>query len=279
MNAKKSFYSILTVPIRPSSQEQLTIGLLLVDDRNLLFKFSARKLEFIKKLLPENSFNLLKSYIFGLAEKFTSEDERITIKFSKTEFVSYLSNYNSNLLTFSKPTPIELDVTDEVFRKLFEKFVFQYEIDVTQDVLKEPVTLKEQLKLNLFPRIKERVNLNQTITVKEVPNLLVPSVKVNFIGQNNLPVAGHCVDFENTTASISNSISKLISLIKAFDMDDKKGQYYIIGKEPDKKAFAEQHNNWQHIRQSNLIEFVDVDDMDQIASYVEQHNVRPFVID
>jgi hypothetical protein len=273
-----SFYSILTVPIRPSSQEQLTIGLLLVDDRNLLFKFSARKLEFIKKLLPENSFNLLKSYIFGLAEKLTSEDERMRIKFSKTEFVSYLSNYNSNLLTFSKPTPIELDVTDESFRKLFEKFIFQYEVDITQDVLKESVTLKERLKLNLYPKIKERVNLNQTITVKEVPNLLVPSVKVNFIGQNDLPVAGHSVDFENTITSISNSISKLISLIKAFDMDDKKGQYYIIGKEPDKKAFAEQHSNWQHIRQSNLIEFVDVDDMDQIASYIEQHNVRPFVL-
>ncbi len=273
-----SFYSILTVPIRPSSQEQLTIGLLLVDDRNLLFKFSARKLEFIKKLLPENSFNLLKSYIFGLTEKLTSEDERMRVKFSKTEFVSYLSNYNSNLLTFSKPTLIELDVTDESFRKLFEKFIFQYEVDITQDVLKESVTLKERLKLNLYPKIKERVNLNQTITVKEVPNLLVPSVKVNFIGQNNLPVAGHGVDFESTTASISNSISKLISLIKAFDMDDKKGQYYIIGKEPDKKAFAEQHSNWQHIRQSNLIEFVDVDDMDQIASYVEQHNVRPFVV-
>lgn len=274
----KSFYSILTVPIRPSSQEQLTIGLLLVDDRNLLFKFSARKLEFIKKLLPENSFNLLKSYIFGLAEKLTSEDERMRIKFSKTEFVSYLSNYNSNLLIFSKPTPIELDVTDENFRKLFEKFIFQYELGATQDVLKESVTLKERLKLNLYPRIKGRVNLNQTITVKEVPNLLVPSVKVNFIGQNNLPVAGHSVDFENTTTSISNSISKLISLIKAFDMDNKKGQYYIIGKEPDKKAFAEQHSNWQHIRQSNLIEFVDADDMDQIASYIEQHNVRPFVV-
>jgi hypothetical protein len=275
----KSFYSILTVPIRPSSQEQLTIGLLLVDDRNLLFKFSARKLEFIKKLLPENSFNLLKSYIFGLTQKFSSEDERMRIKFSKTEFVSYLSNYNSNLLIFSKPTPIELEVTGENFQKLFEKFIFQYEIDVNQDVLKESVTLKERLKLSLYPRIKERVNLNQTITVKEVPNLLVPSVKINFIGQNNLPVAGHSVDFENTTTSISNSISKLISLIKAFDMDNKKGQYYIIGKEPDKKAFAEQHSNWQHIRQSNLIEFVDVDDMDQIASYVEQHNVRPFVVD
>jgi hypothetical protein len=248
-----------------------------VDDRNLLFKFSVKKLEFIKKLIPETSFNLLKSYVFGLAEKLNGEDEIMRLKFSKTEFVSYLSNYNSNLLTFSKPTPIELNVTDQNFRTLFEKFIFLYEMDAIQETLKESITLKEQLKISLYPRIRERVNLNQTITTKEVPTLLVPSVKVNFIGHNDLPVAGQGVDFENTTTSISSNISKLISLIKAFEMEDKKGQYYIVGKEPDKNLFVEQHRNWQHIRESGLIEFVDVNEMDKIATYVETHNVKPFI--
>ena len=60
-------------------------------------------------------------------------------------------------------------------------------------------------------------------------------------------------------------------------MENRKGQYYIVGKEPDKKAFPEQHSNWQHIRQSGLIDFVDLDEMDKIAVYVEQHSVKPFV--
>jgi Protein of unknown function (DUF3037) len=140
----KSFYSILKVPTRPSSQEQLNIGLLLLDERKLLFKFSAKKLGLIKKLLPKNSFDLLKAYLFGLAEKLTTEDEKMRLQFSKGEFVDYLSNYNSNLLTFSKPTPIELEATDQHFRALFEKFIFQYdETDVMQGA-KESVTLKEQ---------------------------------------------------------------------------------------------------------------------------------------
>ena len=254
----------------------MNIGLLLVDERNLLFKFSSKKLEFIKKLLPESSFNLLKSYIFGLADKLNDSDESMRIKFSKTEFVSYLSNYNSNLLTFSKPTPIELEVTDQNFRSLFEKFVFSYESEMVQ-IMNESMTLKDQLKASLYPRIRERVNLNQTITTKEVPTLLVPSVKVNFIGQNSLPVAGQGVDFESAISSISNGISKLISLIKAFDMEGKKGQYYIMGKEPDKKVFVEQHRNWEHIRGSGLIEFVDIGEIEKISTYIEQHGVRPFV--
>jgi hypothetical protein len=129
----KTFYSILTVPIRPSGQEQLNIGLLLVNGSELLFKFSPKKLEFIKQLLPKTTFNLLKSYVFGLAEKLNHDDETMRLKFSNGEFVNYLSNYNSNLLTFSKPTPIELGVTDQDFRTLFEKFIFPYDADVQQE--------------------------------------------------------------------------------------------------------------------------------------------------
>jgi len=276
----KSFYTILTVPIRPSSQEQLNIGLLLFDERNLLFKFSTRKLEFIKKLLPENSFNLLKSYVFGLADQFNSkDDDRMKNKFMKTEFVNYLSSYNNNLLTFSRPTAIELQVTEQSFRSLFEKFIFQFDVDMPQEIVKESITIKEKLKSNLYPLIKEHVNLDQTITTKEVPTLLVPNVKVNFIGQNKLPVAGQGVDFESSLTSISNNIAKLLSLINAFDMANKKGQYYIVGKEPDRNAFPHQHSNWQDIRHSGLIDFVDLDEMEKISSYVEKHNVRPFVED
>lgn len=273
----KSFYSILTVPIRPSSQEQLNIGLLMVNSSTLLFKFSAKKLDFIKKLVPENSFNLLKSYVFGLAEKLNSMDDTMRLKFGKIDFVSYLSNYNSNLVTFSKPTPIELDVTDYNFRTLFEKFIFTYGIAVSQDSETESATIKNQLKINLYPRIKDRVNLNHTITTKEVPTLLVPSIKVNFIGQNNIPVAGQGVDFEGTASAITNNVSKLINLIKAFEMGGKQGQYFVIGREPDKRIFSNQHDNWQHIRSSGLIEFVDMDELQRITAYIEQHDVKPFV--
>ena len=276
----KSFYSILTVPIRPAAQEQLNIGLLFVGERELYFRFSNRKLNFIKKLLPENSFNLLKSYVFGLSEQFNTSDENIIRKkFHNNEFVNYISNYNSNLVTFTKPTPIEMEVNDKNFRVLFEKFIFQFEIDGLNESITNSPSLKKQLKTILYPRIRERVNLNQIITTKEVPTLLIPSVRVNFIGQNKLPVAGQGVDFESSVTVITNGISRLISLIKAFDMENRKGQYYIVGKEPNKKHFPEQHDNWRHIRISNLIEFVDVSEVSKISNYVEKHDVRPFVED
>jgi len=274
----KSFYSILQVPIRPAGQEVVNLGLLLMGDQESYFRFSNRKLEFVKKLIPENSFALLRSYLFGLSEKIKTEDELLQTKFKSTEFVSYLANYNNNLITFSKPTPIDLETSERTYQLLFEKFIFTYEEDAQSETAIQLVSLQNHLKKSLYPRIRQRVNLNQTLTTKEIPTLLVPSVKVNFIGQNNIPVAGQGVDFEKSTDQITNNVSRLISLIKAFEMEDvKKGQYYIIGKEPDKRNYKEQHDNWLHIRSSNLIEFVDIDETEKISEYIEKHNVKPFV--
>lgn len=119
--------------------------------------------------------------------------------------------------------------------------------------------------------------MDQLITPAEVPTLLVPSVKVNFIGHNNFPVAGQAIDFQKSPERITNGISRLISLIKAFDMTKTKGQYYIIGEEP-KKALKEQHDNWRHIRESSLVEFVGIDEVERISKYIETHDVKPFVV-
>jgi hypothetical protein len=274
----KSFYSILQVPTRPAGQEIVNLGLLLIGDQESYFRFSNRKLEFVKKLIPENPFALLQSYLFGLSEKIKMDDELLQTKFKSTEFVTYLANYNNNLITFSKPTPIDLEANEKTYQLLFEKFIFTYEEDTQSETAVQVVSLQNHLKKTLYPRIKHRVNLNQILTTREIPTLLVPSVKVNFIGQNNIPVAGQAVDFEKSTDQITNNVSRLISLIKAFELEhENKGQYYIIGKEPDKKNYKEQHDNWQHIKSSSLIEFVDIDETEKISQYIEKHDVRPFI--
>ncbi len=271
----RSFYSILQVPIRPAGQEQLNIGLLFAGEEGSYFRFSNRKLDFVKKLIPAGSHNLLRSYLFGLAETINRGQDVLLGKLKNEEFISYLANYNSNLLTFSKPVPIELDVNEKNYQLLFEKFVFTFE-EEKKAVPQKVMNLHQQLTLELYPRIKERVNVDQILTAKEIPTLLVPSVKVNFIGQNAVPVAGHGVDFTKSPDHISGSLSHFISLIKSFELSHKEGKYYVIGKEPDPRE-QKQHDSWEHIRNSGLIEFVDVSETDKITDYIHQHHVRPFV--
>jgi hypothetical protein len=273
-----SFYSILRIPVRPAGNEVINIGLLLAGEHISYFRFSARKLEVIKKLLPENSFDLLRSYLFGLNEKIIAETDFTQSKFTSLTAINYLSNYNNNLITFSNPTPIDLPVDDKTYRLLFEKFVYPFEEEALAAQPATRIRIQQQLKTVLYPQIRHRVNVNQTVTPKELPTLLVPGIRVNFIGHNENPVAGQGVDFEKMTAQITNTVSRLISLIKAFELHGMKhGKYYVVGQEPARNKFREQHDTWSHIRASDLIEFVDIQDAGLIHEYLDKHQVKPFV--
>lgn len=273
----KSFYSILRVPVKPAGQEQLNIGLLLVGENDIHFTYSPEKLALLKKLLPVPAFNLLRTYVLGLTSKINTEVDQLRDRFYRSDFVEYLANYNSNLVVFTRPSAIDIEVNIDSFRKLFEKFVFIYHDEYETNVEDSKVTVRTYLQHNLYPKIEDRVNINQQITTRDIPTLMIPSVKVDFIGTNRKPVVGFGVDFEKSEATISNQISKFISLIKAFDDQATSGKYFLIGKEPDRDAYSEQHANWEQIKESKSIELIDLSEVEKVTEYVLSHNVRPFI--
>lgn len=265
------FYSIVYVSIKPIANEQLSVGLFLSNGSDVFFHYSPEKLNLIHKLLSDDAFDLVKHYIEGFNQDINSEKRNF--KHSHADYFSYLSDYNNNLITFSKPTQVSLKADKMVFQTLFEKFVFKFKAEVKNYVTKEsPLTV---VKEGLYPLIRERVNINKTLTTKEIPNLLVSKVKVNFIGQNNKPVVGDVIDFESGTNAIDNKIGHFTTLIDA--LNKKPGKYYIIGEEPSKKLFPEQHATWVQVHNSKSLEFVPLNEVEKISEYMKRHNVKPFV--
>lgn len=108
------------------------LAFLFAGDERVLFKFSSQKLSLIKRLIPDSSFAFLRSYLFSLSETLDKKESGLTTQFGTSDFVSYLSRYNNNLLTFSKPAVINLEVNDKNFRSLFEKLVFSFSDDIQQ---------------------------------------------------------------------------------------------------------------------------------------------------
>lgn len=265
------FYSIVYVSIKPIANEQLSVGLFLSNGKDVFFHYSSEKLNLVRKLLSDDAFELVKHYIEGFNQDINSEKRNF--KHAHADYFSYLSDYNNNLITFSKPTQISLKADKTVFQTLFEKFIFKYKEETKEYLIKEtPLSI---VKEDLYPLIKERVNINKTLTPKEIPNLLVSKVKVNFIGQNNNPVAGDVIDFEAGITPIENKIGHFTTLIDA--LEKKSGKYYIIGKEPSKKLFPEQHYTWSLVYNSKSIEFVPINEVEKISTYMKKHNVKPFV--
>ena len=282
----QTYYTVLYIPVNTSLEERLSIGLIMSDGENHYFKYSQSKLQIIKALVSTKMHSLLKVYFKNLDNE---TNQRINLnneifnksfndekgKWINLSYLTYLSKYSNNLIQYSEPKPIGIVLNDENFNKLFEKFIY-----INEEVMLviNNVTVYDKVKLNLYPKIESRVNIDTTLTVNEIPNLFVP-LEVNFIGMNNVPVAGQTFDFEKRHYNLENDITRFISLAKALELEGKKdGKYFILGKEPQVSHNDKNHMIWKQIYETKFLDFVDIDEVDEIENYVLQHNVKPFII-
>ncbi len=47
---------------------------------------------------------------------------------SNTRYFDYLSRYNNNLISFSKPKTLDIDASQEIFKELFKKLVMSFHL-------------------------------------------------------------------------------------------------------------------------------------------------------
>ena len=130
-----TFYSIVYANIRPSVDERVSIALLLRDEKSILFKYAPKKLDFLRAILSGEAFSLLKTCVKNLDQYIANPEqvnksygyslaiEPFNQRFLEESYVSYLSTYGNNLLSFSPPKAIEVAVNQEVFTTLFTKYV------------------------------------------------------------------------------------------------------------------------------------------------------------
>lgn len=273
-------YSILSVLIRPEIQEKITVGFLLMDENNVFFNFSKNKLAAAKSLLTSNAYKSLKDALYNInatAENQHLKEQPNTITsrksntFSKS-YIEYLSRYNNNILSFSTPKEIELDATIDIFFKLYRKF-----IDNSTIIEKKPFTnYIQRFKQEKHLILSKHFNIDRKVTNKEIPNLIVP-VTVTFIGQNEVPTFVQSLDFEKRTDFLSNDISEILYLQRAFKDENKDSVAMSIINEPDRIKFPQQHEIWRQLRNTSGITHYDISEADAVIEYAEKHNVKPFL--
>jgi hypothetical protein len=281
----QTYYTVLYIPVNTSLEERLSIGLIMSDGENHYFKYSQSKLQIIKALVSTKVYTMLKTYFKNLDNETNQRFNLNTEIFSKSlnneqgkwinvSYLTYLSKYSNNLIQYSEPKPIGIELNIDNFNKIFEKFIY-----INDEVVKviNNETIYDKVKLNLYPKIESRVNIDTTLTVNEIPNLFVP-LEVNFIGMNDVPVAGQTFDFEKRHYNLENDITRFISLTKALELEGKKdGKYYILGKEPKLNHNDKNFMIWKQINETKFLDFVDIDEVGKIEYYLEKHNVRPFI--
>jgi len=312
----KSFYSILFFVTRPVLDEKISIGLFGVCDQKVFFRYSLDKLKITKDLTYSNTFNIIKSSLNSFDGYFNYkfiEDDNLLFKLKpldhylgappfsfelkgiddpKSEFdkalstklnykyFEYLNNYTNNSLQFSKPKTIDAELNEELFEILFKKFVFESkENKENKTEKKEAITHTIKSKIN--PKIEDRVNIDINLTSDNIKNLIVPT-SVWFIGKNDTEVTGEIIDFNKRTYDLENTISKYLNLIRA--LKDSKGKHlkrfdpkhFLVGKEPD-KSNSINHKIWKELHVLEQIDYVSTNETGKIKSYLEEHDVEPFL--
>ncbi len=277
----ESFFSIVYLPLRPDLQEKISVGLVMSNSEKNIFKFSDEKLHIIKNLFSSNRYNLVKSYFNNLKNEIEPKDANFKLSLDNNNkinwineaYFNYLNKYSNNLVVYSKPKKIQLDVSNDNFKLLFEKFVFKFEEEL--ETLKEENILSK-VKTRLYSKIENQVNLNVTVRSKDFTELVTP-VDVNFLGKNGVVVSGQTIDFSKRLYNLEHDLTSYISFTKAVDFKEKvKGKFFVVGQEPNKKEHPNNHKTWKHVYESNLVDYVDLSETEKIQEYISTNQVTPF---
>lgn len=275
----KTFYSIIYTQLSPVSKERLNLGLLMISEQEVKFQFAPEKLNVIKKLLSNDAQKLILSYLKGIQNRLELKNELIEPNREITEsYISYLSDYSNNLVSFTKAEYLKTELNDSVYQKLFDKLI--YKTEVKGYILDQTRQDADIFKYNFFKRVNKRVNTAVELTTEKLDFILFP-IKIDMIGKNEAPVLSQFIDFDSTSNALQNNLSSYISLIKPFELKEhKEGKFFIIGDEPlrDNKK---QHLIWEHLSTSPLIkeeiiEVIPQAEVEVIEEYLNEHDVHPY---
>ena len=277
-------YTILSVLIRPEIQEKISIGLLFFDLNQVYFSYSKNKLTAAKALLSNSSYKILKDTLENIEKKIvadnTSYSEKRGFKIFRNKvfentfsasYISYLSRYSNNVIAFTTPKEIYLDINSENFKSLYKQYIDNI-IEVTEQ--KQKVKPIEVIKTQYGPKINQHYDIQREVTPDKVPNLIVP-VRVDFTGKNEIDVYAQTVDMEASPQTVTSHINAFVQLKTTYVENNVPMHDFMIAEEPDKKRFPKQHEIWKQLRSSSILNYLDLSDSEKIIEYAEEHNVVP----
>ena len=279
-----TYYSVIFASINSIISERLSIGLVMVSDNRVWFRYSTKKLSLMKQFFSDEAFQLLKTSLKNIENTANSvsldKTSGVHELFSFTsmnqhafsvEYLHYLSRYSNSTITFNEPVKIDIMADDKLFSHLYKEFVF------VEPEEHNKISSIETVKTRLYPAIKKHVNWNRRIETGTIPGLII-SVELDFIGKNEKPVIGKITDFNQPNYHLDASLSNLFVLMKTLESNGQSGNYFIIGNEPDKQHLN-QYKTWQEVRNSKFLQFVTHDETQHVTEYMETHDVKPYFDD
>lgn len=114
-------YSIIYALIRPEISEQLSVGLIIVDNQGIEVRYSQKKLSLLQGIFSEKEYKFISKVINSL-----QRNQSV----NSVEAVNYLTRYSNNLISVSPLQTIDIEASEQSKNWLFRNYVY----DRTQKV-------------------------------------------------------------------------------------------------------------------------------------------------
>lgn len=270
-----TYYTIISAVIRPEINEKISLGLLAVSGNEAFLNLSKSKLSITRALLPQHIFNGLKDEIrdIQIAYRNFKEKAKENVLFDnpykgliEESYISYLSKYKNNVVIFSKPQKIDIQLTPNIVTSLYHKFVDEEHFTLEENHYENSI---EKYRKEYLPNLSSYYNTNRIIDRKTIPDVIIP-MKFDLVGKNEIEVFAKSIDLERRTYNVEHDVNGFYPLKNLKE----KAKKFFISKEPDKK-YETQHQIWQTLRSANWLEYVDISEVERLEKYAKEHQVLP----
>lgn len=274
----KTFYSILSLNIKPEINERLSFGMIMIYGEKVFFHYSKNKLSVIQRLISSEMYRAALDYLKLIENSVSSNSilnksvNELNIKpdnkydriFSE-QYIQYLSRYNNNLISFTNTNYLDIEGSKSVFEKLFVKLIDELAYEKTEIKLKRI----DNFKKGYYPKVKTYFNIERKIDSTHYSGLFTP-VKIDLMGKNDIEVFAQSIDFDKEIRSIEFNVGNLLQINRAIPT----AKQFVLGFEPGKQNKIH-HRVWNNIRKNADFDYVDISESDRIEEYAQTHGVTP----
>ena len=108
-------YSIIYAVIRPEISEQLSVGLIIVDNQGIEVRYSQKKLSLLQGIFSEKESKFISRVINSLQRNNSV---------NSVDAVNYLTRYSNNLIAVSPLQTIDIEASEKSKNWLFRNYVY-----------------------------------------------------------------------------------------------------------------------------------------------------------
>lgn len=268
-----TYYSIIFAYIRPQIDEKISLGLFVISGEDVFLSISKTKLFALKNLMPDYMYEGAKNEAEGIQNTYNKfvENNRFQDeppKLFTESYIHYLSNYKNNLVSFSSPQKMSVQVSKDNFEKMYSQLIDDESFTIKNN---EDAKSIETFRRDFVPQLSSYYNVNFTVDNTILKNAIIP-LKFDLAGKNEHEVFAKSIDLERRKYNVEHDVNAFYP-IKDLSPKSKK---FIVTAEPDKK-YKIQHQIWENLRRANWLEYIDISEAEKLREYAQTHHVEPLI--